>query len=404
MKLFLLSLTLQLALQSLSLLPPRSAMENPISVSPIPQKLRKDYDKIWNRFLSGKEDAKLTKDLEKLLQKQKMDQLWTIQGYLALYHADDDAARQKFTQALTLNPKNRIAMSYLAEFAFDKGEYARAATLYSELRAIGASQPELETKRQKAFLLATDNLLRAAVRAEGEGKFAEAEDYYRQALRVAPNDPLLQTRLADLLIRANKKEDADAARKAAEAVSPRTDKVESAEAAKRDDLEDLGRWGSEIGVFEQIRDAEALTREQVALLIVRYFPQVTELRQTLHIVTDIQDSNAKVEIQNVLNVGLMDAYPTHDFRPDAPITRGDFARALARLSRLIGMPASAASSVGAPDVASTNTLYPDLQLVLGSGLLTLQDSGSFEVAGRVTGRQAVRSVDQLLRSFQQAQR
>jgi hypothetical protein len=131
---------------------------------------------------------------------------------------------------------------------------------------------------------------------------------------------------------------------------------------------------------------------------------VTELRQTPHIVTDIQNSQAKEEIQNVLNVGLMDAYPTHDFRPDAPITRGDFARALARLSRLIGMPASAASSVGPPDVASTNTLYPDLQLVLASGLLTLQDSGSFEVAGLVTGRQAVRSVDQLLRSFQQAQR
>jgi tetratricopeptide (TPR) repeat protein len=389
----------------LSLLPPRSSMENPSSVSPIPQKLRKDYDKIWNRFMSGKEDAKLTKDLEKLLQKQQMDQFWTIQGYLALYHSADSTAAEQFTRALTLNPKNRIAMYYLAEFAFDKGEYARAATLYSEAAALGASQPELETKRQKAFLLATDNLLRAAARAESEKKFAEAEDYYRQALKVAPNDPLLQARLSGLLVRANRKEEAETSRKTAEAVSPQpADKVESTEATKRDDLEDLGRWGSDIAVFQQIRDAEVLTREQAAVLIVRYFPQVTELQQTPHIVTDIQNSAAKVEIQNVVNVGLMDAYPNHDFQPDAPITRGDFARTLARLSRLIGVPAGATSPVGPRDVASTNTLYPDLQLVLGSGLLTLQDSGSFEVAGRVTGRQAVRSVDQLLRTFQQAQR
>jgi tetratricopeptide (TPR) repeat protein len=328
----------------------------------------------------------------------------TIQGYVSLYGGDDTAAREKFMRALTLNPKNRIALYYLAELAYVHGEYARAATLYAELQSIAASQPELETKRQKAFLLATDNLLRAAARAEGQNQLAEAEDLYRQALRLAPNEPTLHVRLADILARQNKKEEAEATRKAVEDLVPRRAKTEPVSTRNSDDLEDLGRWGSDIGVFRQIRGAGALTREQVALLIVRYFPQVTELQQKSDIVIDIQDSPVLLEIQTVIGVGLMDTFPNHDFRPAALITRGDFAKALARLSRLIGLPPKSSTPAGAPDVAPTSALYPDLQLVLGSGLLTLQDSGTFDVSAQVSGGQAVRSVDRLLRSFQQAGR
>jgi hypothetical protein len=86
------------------------------------------------------------------------------------------------------------------------------------------------------------------------------------------------------------------------------------------------------------------------------------------------------------------------------VTRADFAKALARLSRLLGVSGSERSPISAQDVAPTSIMYPDVQLVLGSGLMTLEDSGSFGVAGRVSGRQAVRSAEQLLLSFQQLQR
>src|SRR5437762_11516159 len=93
-----------LVLQSLLLLPPRTAVENPAAVSQVPPKLKKDYDKIWTRFLTGTEDGKVVKDLDKLLKKEKtFDPAWTIEGYIELYKGDDTAARQKFTQALTLN-------------------------------------------------------------------------------------------------------------------------------------------------------------------------------------------------------------------------------------------------------------------------------------------------------------
>ena len=133
-----------LVLQSLLVLPPRTAVENPSAVSPVPQKLKKDYDKIWTKFLTGKEDAKLVKDLEKLLKKEKaFDPAWVVEGYIELYKGDDTTARQKFTQALTVNAKNRIALYYLAELAYAHSEYARATTLYAQLLSLDATHSDI---------------------------------------------------------------------------------------------------------------------------------------------------------------------------------------------------------------------------------------------------------------------
>src|SRR5262245_23967654 len=212
---------LVLLLQSSLVLPARSAMENPTAVSPIPQKLYKDYDKFWSRFLAGTNDDKLAKDLDKFHQKQKaLDPVWILEGYLALYKHDNTLARGKFTEAVKINPKNRIAKYYLAELAFAAGNYAQSSTIYAELLAMGVNLPDLETKRQRAFLLATDSLLSAAARAELENRLPEAEDYYRQALKIAPNEPALHTRLADLLLKQNKTEEAAVERKTAEDLMP----------------------------------------------------------------------------------------------------------------------------------------------------------------------------------------
>jgi Flp pilus assembly protein TadD len=384
-------------------------MENPAAASEVPQKQKKDYDLAWTRFVTAKDDSKLVKDLDKVLQKQKtFDAVWTLEGYIALYKGEDATAREKFTQAVTANPKNRIATYYLAELAYAQSEYARAATLYAQLLSIGTTRSEIETKRQKAFLLATDNLLRGAARAESENRLSEAESFYREALKLAPNEPTLHIRLAELLTKENKKDEAEVERKAAADLSPRSNPKPATDTAtnavRGDDLEDLGRWGGEINVFHEIRDAEVITREQFAVLISRYFPQVTEIRQNAQIITDIQNSSARSEIQTIVGIGLVELLPNHGFEPLAPMRRGDLAKALARLSRLIGVSAPAASPIAASDLAPANALYPDVQLVLGSGLMTLQDSGSFDVSGDVSGRQAVSSADRLVRTFQQVQR
>src|SRR5580692_1440149 len=116
-----------LLLQSSLLLPPRTAVENPAVVSQVPAKIQKDYDKLWPRFLSGREDAKLEKDLDNFLKKQKnFDPALTLEGYIDLYKGDDAAGSQKFTRALGANSRSRIALWYLAELAYARKEYARA--------------------------------------------------------------------------------------------------------------------------------------------------------------------------------------------------------------------------------------------------------------------------------------
>jgi tetratricopeptide (TPR) repeat protein len=395
-------LLIALLLQSLPI-PPRTAMENPAVVSPVPQKLKKDYDKLWLAFVTAKDDAKLVKELDKFLKKQKdIDAAVMIQAYLELQRRNEPLAAQKLEQVLAMKPDHRIAQYYLAELMFVNGDYGRANTLYSQLLAADKTRTDLEAKRQKALLLATDNLVRSASRAEQENRLADAERFYRQALQMAPKEPLLHARLADLLEKAKRPEEAAAERKIVEELSPRrTVKPAATDEAKLNELEELGRWGTSIGLFRQIKSAESLTRQQFASIIVRYFPQVTEVRRAPRIITDIADSWANSEIQTVVGIGVLDLLPNHTFEPSAEVTRGEFAVAMARLINLLRLPVPAAPAVPLADLDPASVQHQEVQLVLAFGLLGLQDSGNFNVSGKLSGKEAIAAADRLLRSFQQ---
>jgi tetratricopeptide (TPR) repeat protein len=392
-------------LQSPLILPARSALENPSAVSKVPPKIQKDYNKLWSRFVAGKNDSQLTKDLDSLLKKQKnFDPAVTVQGYVELYKGNEAGATQKFQQAYSWNPANRIAVYYLAELAYAHKNYTEANRFYSLLLSLDHNQTEVEPKRQKALLLATEELLRSAALAEKDNRLKDAEQLYRQALTIVPNDPTLHLRLADLLMSQKKLDEAAAERKTAADLSPRQTQVRNNANPKADDLDDLGRWGKDIGVFREIQAARTVTRERVAAVLVRYFPQVMERPQIPKIVTDIETSWARSEIQTVVDLGLMDIFPNHTFYPSAPVSRGDFATALARLIHILGLSPTNNPPILTPDVARTNPQYSDIQLVLGRGLMSTQDSGAFGISDDISGQDAVHAAERLLRSFQQAQR
>lgn len=421
------AVVIALLLQSL-LLPPRTAMQNPAAVSAVPQKLRKDYDKLWTRFVTGKEDAKVSKDLDKLLKKQKdVPAAITIGAYIDLYKGNDSAAAPKLLQALSINPNDRIALYYLAELAFAGQDYAGANGFYARLLAVDQTRTDVEGKKQKALLLATDNLLRAAAKAEQENRFADAEQLYRRALEMAPREPAFNGRFAELLAKEKKWDEALARYRIQMEIAGRNSEIEKniAEAlmnlgrteearevldrlrnegtldenleSKVNELEDLGRWGNEIDFYRSIQSAGALTREQLAATLIRYFPQVAEFPQSPQIITDTQDSWARPEIQVIVGTALIDPFPNHTFQPSTPVTRGLFALSMSRLIRLLGVSPAAAPPISAPDVSPGDALYRDIQLVLSFGLMGLEDSGSFNVNGRVSGEEAVRAVDRLLR-------
>jgi tetratricopeptide (TPR) repeat protein len=416
-----------LLLQSL-LLPPRMALQNPAAVSAVPQKLKKDYDKLWIRFVSGKEDAKVSKDLDKLLKKQKdLAAAITIGAYIDLYNGNDSTAVPKLLQALSINPNDNMALYYLAELAFAGQDYAGANDFYSRLLALDKTRTDVEAKKQKAVLLATDNLLRTAAQAEQENHLGDAEQLYRRALEMAPREPSFNGRLGELLAKEKKWDEALARYRTQIEIVGRNSEIEKniAEAlmnlgrteeareilehlrnegtldenleSKVSELEDLGRWGNEIESYRSIKSADPLTREQLAAIIVRYFPQVPEFPQNPQIVTDTQDSWARSEIQVTVGTGLIDPFPNHTFQPSTPVTRGLFALSMSRLIRLLGVSPADAPPIPAPDLTPGDALYGDIQLVLGSGLMALEDSGSFDVSGEISGEEAVRAVDRLLR-------
>jgi thioredoxin-like negative regulator of GroEL len=379
------------------LLPARNAMENPAAMSDVPTKLKKDYDKLWARFIQGQDDARLVKDLDKLLKKQKdLAAVLMVEAYIDLYQYDEASAARKFEQVLAVNPNNRIALYYLAEFAFVRKDYARASDLYSRLLAVDKTHPELEAKRQKALLLAIENEFQAEVRlaelSAKDKKWDEALRHYRRELELVGRNSEIEKNVAEALMNLGRTEEArevlDRLRKSGS--------VDQNLEAKVNELEDLGRWGNDIELFGEIKRAESVTREQVASLLIRYFPQMTEFRQNPQIVTDIQDSRARAEIQTVVGIGLIDPLPNHTFQPAGEITRAEFATSLARLTRLLRVSASDAAPIPVSDVTSSNATYPDIQSVLGYGLMTLDDGGNFRLDGSVSGEEAVRAAERLL--------
>ena len=217
-----LNLLIFVVLQSL-LLPPRAAIENPAVASQIPLKIRKDYDKLWTRFVSGKEDAKLVKDLDKLIKKQKtFDPALIIEAYIDLYKRDDVAARQKLTQALTRSPNNPIALYYLCRNSV-RAQRVRACndSLCATARCGTPRGPILKPNGKRHSCLRRRNSCDLSRVLKARIGWQMPNSHYRQALTMLPKEPTLHARLADLLARENKKEEADAERKIAEDLMPR---------------------------------------------------------------------------------------------------------------------------------------------------------------------------------------
>jgi tetratricopeptide (TPR) repeat protein len=421
------ALIIALLLQAVPL-PPRTAIENPASVSEVPKKLQKDYDKLWNRFVGGNEDSKVVKDADKILKKDRtFVPLITLEAYIDLYRQDIAAAETKFYQVLSYQPMNRIALSYLGDLAFARQDYARAGDIYARLLESDPRRVDVEPKRQKAFLLATENLIRNATQAEQDNRMDEAESLYLQALKIAPREPSLHGRLGALYSKRGKWDEAlaefqkqrqfgggneETDRQIAEALANlgRTDEAriildrlrqtgignDDGLESKINELEDIGRWGKDVAIFREIQAAPQLNREQLAALIVRYFPQLMEFRRNAQVVTDIQDSWARPEIQVVTGIGILDPLPNHTFQPAAPVTRGELAVALGRLTRFLSVPAPSAPSIPTTDLSPTHALYREVQLVVAHGLMTLDDAGAFNISGPVSGENGVRAVGILL--------
>lgn len=414
------ALILAILLQAFPALPARGALENPAIANPVPKQNQKDFDKLWKRFVaapaakdSAKEDVKIAGDLDKLLKKNPdlVSALW-IQTYMDLYAGRQAKAEQHMEAILAKSPSDRLALYYLAESAYSRNDYLRASALYRRLKAVDNSHPDVEMKSQRALLLAMQNLVQEASIAARTDRLNDAERLYRQALELAPEEATLHGQLAAILTRQGKADDANAELRRQDELRGTTDATRrglaesnQAREARRDtaaaELQDLGRWGSQIERLHEIRTSQAITREQLAGLLARYFPQLLELRKNPQIMTDLPESWAASAIEAVVGVGLLDPTANHTFEPARTVSRGEFAQVMGRLVRMLGVSQKEPSPITAPDLVPGSALYRELQLVLGYGLLSLDNAGNFNVSAPVGGEEAVNTAEKLLRILQQ---
>ena len=86
------------------------------------------------------------------------------------------------------------------------------------------------------------------------------------------------------------------------------------------------------------------------------------------------------------------------------MTRGEFALAMSRLSRLVGATPSRALPIPTSDLAFNSPFHQDVQLVLGYGQLSLDSAGKIGIDEPVSVKEAVNAgvqMTNILQSFQQ---
>jgi len=414
-------LIVAILLQTLPALPARGRLENPAAVYPVPKQAQKDYDKLWKRFVAApnvkdavKEETKVFSEFDKLLKKNPdlVAAMW-VQTYMDLYAGRQPVAEKRMETILAKRPADPLALYYLAEFAYSRNEHLRASGLYRRLKAANGARVDVDMKSQRSLLLAMQTLVQEAMSATQANRLNDAERLYRQAIELAPDEAALYGQLAAVLTRAGKTDEANATlRRQAELAGPGEESRRAlaladnqARSARRDqaraELQDLGRWGNDIERYREIRSSQAITREQLAGLLTRYFPQLLEFRKNPQVMTDLPESWATPAIEAVVGIGLLDPTANHTFQPSRTVSRGEFAQVMSRLVRMLGVSQQEHPPITAPDLVPGSALYRELQLVLGYGLLSLDSTGNFNISAPVGGEEAVNTAEKLLRLIQQ---
>jgi len=106
-------------------------------------------------------------------------------------------AREKYEDALLLNPKNASALSSLSSFKVNDGDFAGAKEYL--LAAISADPK---------FGYAWNNLGVVTLQLGGKDAVSQAADYMRQAVSLKPDDVALQMNFANILVKAGRPEEA----------------------------------------------------------------------------------------------------------------------------------------------------------------------------------------------------
>lgn len=169
--------------------------------------------------------------------------------------------------------------------------------------------------------------------------------------------------------------------------------------------------------YREIAKKEAITRADVAALFVNELPLDRIFRKALAereeafeappswrepgeaeaaeiAIPDIQDHWARVYIEKMTDLGIMEVYPDGMFRPDEMITRANFALLIQTiLVEALNDPGLATKFIGNisafPDVPSSHYAFNAISLVTTRGIMKARLDGTFGMMDPVPGWDAL---------------
>ena len=274
-------------------------------------------------------------------------QLLLLQAEMAEAAGDIDAASATYREAIRYGPRLLRAYVQLAELYRRIGDDEESVQVLQEARDRLGDEPAV--------------LEPLALALQRAGAHAEAYDVVQQLAESAPDDP----RIEGLLLEARQL-------------------FETSSLPER---------------YRELESVPTLLREDLAALIAIRVPRLAERVEGSDngvIITDIDDSWAESHIRQVVDWGIMRVWQNHAFYPETEVSRQMFADVAFRVLELIG------AVEGAPrprlqDIPAEHFYYREIQVVVGRGILELDDEDNFGVLERVSGAEAVAAVLRLAR-------
>ncbi len=398
--------------------------------SDLPENEQRAFQQGWQSLVAG-DLEKSSRTLDRLNRRYPGHaEINAALGFLELRLGNRPRADYYFQDALRREPGLVAAQSGYFLTALAGGDDEAALERLDVLRE-EAPDAELVGRYWMTMRLEfVESRLREARQLVAKQRYAEAVEKYGEALEAAPETGGLYLEAAEAALKAGDVElAAEHARRATELEPTNAsghevlgearaaeDELEAAIASYREAarlrpgdesvrarLQELQLEYERVYLpaeYTRIREADRLTREQLAaLLAVELSGSFDRLPDRGSVIaTDISDSWAMGFIRRVLSTEIIEVFPNHTFQPKAFVKRVDLAKALsAALASIdpVGFDsARRGSTVEAvfPDLSRENINYDAAAIAVNLGLLSPGDNGEFEPQRFVSGEEGASAV------------
>lgn len=352
------------------------------------------------------------------------------EGYVALARRDYDRALMAFDAALQGAAGYVPALVGRGQALLELNRDTEALTAFE---AAVAADPSLTTLRRRIEVLRFRNvqeMIEGARAAAADGRLEDARIAYGRAIAASPESAFLHRELGAV---EQKRGDLDAAlaqfRRASEldpsdaasltdlgALLEQRRDYEGAEAAYRKAaaIEPSAELNARIAAvtekarearfppeFHAIASSSPVTRGELAALVgVRFEDLLRNAPSQDVVITDAGGHWAAPWIMPVARARVIEPFENHMFQPRTRVSRGDLASAVARLLMLMAAdnPSLRERIAGRPaiaDMSAGHLSYPAVAMAVASGVMPLLDGGRFQVAGAVSGREAIEVIERL---------